>query len=93
MLLVDTPGLILQQDQAGGGTRVLRSALQVDDIVDPIQPVESLLEKIEKPEILRHYRIGNFSNATEMLEQIAKKKGLVDEVVQEQSQEGASGKK
>lgn len=44
----------------------------------PIEPVEELLQKIEKTEILRFYRIGNFETTLEMLEQIAKKKGLVE---------------
>ena len=56
----------------------MRSALQVDEIMYPIEAVEELKKKIEKTEILRFYRIGNFTSTLEMLEQIAKKKGLVE---------------
>jgi len=56
----------------------LRSAVQVDDLLDPIEPIAHLLTKIAKSEILRHYRIGNYNNINELLDQIAKKKGLVD---------------
>jgi len=37
-----------------------------------------MLVKIERSEILRVYRIGNYKNTDEMLEQIAMKKGLVE---------------
>jgi len=43
--------------------------------------LEQLLPKIDKSEILRHYRIGNYNNTTEMLNLIALKKGLVDKQV------------
>ena len=36
------------------------------------------MTKIEKAEILRHYRIANYKDIKEMLELIAVKKGLVD---------------
>ena len=44
----------------------------------PIESVEEIVKKIDKTEILRHYRIANFSSSVEMLELIAKKKGLVE---------------
>lgn len=44
----------------------------------PIESVEELVNKIEKTEILRFYRIANFTTTLEMLELIAKKKGLVE---------------
>jgi len=33
---------------------------------------------VEKTEILLHYRIGNYESLTDMLGQVAAKKGLVD---------------
>jgi hypothetical protein len=34
----------------------------------PVEPVKEIMEKIEKAEILRFYRIGNFDGVLEMLE-------------------------
>jgi hypothetical protein len=56
----------------------MRSALQVDEIMYPIEAVEELIPKIEKIEILRFYRIANYKTTLEMLEKIAYKKGLVE---------------
>jgi len=44
----------------------------------PIEAVEEIIKKIDKTEILRFYRIANFTTTLEMLELIAKKKGLVE---------------
>jgi len=42
--------------------------------------LEPVLAKIEKSEILRMYRIGNYETTDEMLDQIAMKKGLTEQV-------------
>ena len=52
--------------------------MQVDEIMYPIEAVEEIVKKIEKTELLRFYRIANFNTTVEMLELIAKKKGLVE---------------
>lgn len=59
--------------------------MQVDEIMYPIEAVEEIVKKIDKTEILRFYRIASFTTTVEMLEFIAKKKGLVEhrEVVTE----------
>lgn len=36
------------------------------------------MTKVDKTEILRHYRIANFETTVQMLENIAVKKGMVD---------------
>jgi hypothetical protein len=78
-MFLDSPGIILQsKKEAHTQTQIMRSALQVDEIMYPIESVEELVNKIEKTEILRFYRIANFTTTLEMLELIAKKKGLVE---------------
>jgi len=44
---------------------------------DSIKPVESLINCIEKSELLKFYRIGNFTNTDEFLAQVAKKRGML----------------
>jgi len=56
--------------------RFLRSALQVDEIESPAGMIPSVLAKVEKPEILRHYRIADFDSVPKLLELLAFKKGL-----------------
>lgn len=40
----------------------MRSAVQVADLADPVSMVDDIISKIEKDEILRHYRIANFKD-------------------------------
>ena len=75
MTIFDTPGIVISQ--SGDGTRQVRSALQVDEIEDPIEAAKDVCAKVEKVELLRHYRIGNFENIDQLLENLAIKKGLV----------------
>jgi pantoate kinase len=44
----------------------------------PVEPVEEIMLKIDKVEILRFYRIPDFETTVQMLENIAVKKGLVE---------------
>jgi len=70
---------------------VVRSALQVDEIADPITAVNNLLAMVEKTEILLHYRIGNYDDVQDMLAQVAVKKGFVE--MEEIPSDSIKGKK
>lgn len=48
--------------------KIIRSSVQVDDIMDPVSAVSELIDKIDKCEILRIYRIPNYNTIDEMLE-------------------------
>lgn len=50
----------------------------IDEIMFPVEPVEEIMQKVEKTEMLRYYRIPNFETTVEMLQNIAVKKGLID---------------
>ena len=55
----------------------------VDELKDPISLIPDIMSKLEKAEILRHYRIANYTDINNMLELIAQKKGLVEKQKQE----------
>jgi hypothetical protein len=46
---------------------ILRSAIRVEDIIDPIRPVEALINRVDKDELLKFYRIANFGKVEEFL--------------------------
>lgn len=71
----NSPGALVPNE---GENKIIRSALQVEDLTDPIKALENVMAKVEKSEILRMYRIGNYQTTDEMLDQIAHKKGLVE---------------
>ena len=65
-----------KEEEQSQKMRFLRSALQVDEIENPAGMIPSVLAKVEKPEILRHYRIADFDSVPKLLELLAFKKGL-----------------
>jgi ribosome biogenesis GTPase A len=85
MKIVDSPAIV-QSQGAGIGYRQLRSALAVEEIEDLAAATEQVMAKVPKVELLRHYRIGDFQTAEELLEQVARKKGLLREEAVEQTQ-------
>lgn len=87
MTLIDSPGILVQgiiTEKEGSVNdpndshqmRVLRSALQVDELVNPEKVIQSVLTKVDSMEIMRHYRIAQFTSVTELLKLVALKKGL-----------------
>jgi nuclear GTP-binding protein len=74
--LVDSPSIMLQRQEGASPLQVIRTAAHVDELPDPVALVVEIVQRVEKEEILRHYRIANFKDTQEMLEFIAVKKGL-----------------
>lgn len=76
IILIDSPGVVLStKDQTD--SLILRQAIKVDEITDPLRPVEALLSRVEKEELLRFYRIADYNTQSEFLAQIARKKGFL----------------
>jgi len=50
LVFIDAPAIILQQNSGpdSKGTKVVRSALQVDEIANPIEAVKELLGIVDK---------------------------------------------
>jgi hypothetical protein len=45
--------------------------------------IPSILAKVDKTEILRHYRIANFDSVDKLLELVAHKKGFINSIERE----------
>ena len=66
IVLLDSPGVVLAtSDQTD--SLILRSAVRVEDINDPLRPVEALLGRIEHEQLLKYYRIGQFTTTESFL--------------------------
>jgi len=76
IVLLDSPGVVLSTNEQSDSL-ILRQAIKVEDLTDPIKPVEALLNRIEKEQLLKFYRIGLYQTAEQFLAQVAKKKGLL----------------
>ena len=59
IVLLDSPGVVLTNSEQSDSL-ILRSAVRVEEISDPIRPVEALVNRIESEQLLKFYRIGQF---------------------------------
>jgi len=71
--LLDSPGVIFAN--ADERTLVLRNIIKLSDIKDPISPIEDILQKVNKSQLLIQYEIADFSTVTEFLTNIAFRRG------------------
>lgn len=59
IMLLDSPGVVLStKDQSD--SLILRQAIKIEELEDPIRPVEALIARIEREEILNLYGITDF---------------------------------
>ncbi|KAJ8901741.1 hypothetical protein NDN08_003947 [Rhodosorus marinus] len=73
--LIDSPGIVF----ATGKTNalVLRNCIKVENLEDPIGPVEFILERCGHEVLMAAYAIPTFDGVTECLALVAKKRGKV----------------
>ena len=66
IVLLDSPGVVLATSEQTDSL-ILRSAVRVEDVIDPLRPVEALLKRIEQDQLLKYYRIGAFTTTESFL--------------------------
>ena len=76
IVLIDSPGVVLStQEQAD--SLILRQAVRVEDIVDPVRPVQALLNRVEADQLMKYYRIAAWKDVDSFLGQVARKRGFL----------------
>lgn len=73
IVLLDSPGVVLSKDNSD--SLILRNVIKIDDLEDPITPVEAMINRISKKELTKTYRISDFNTVNEFLASIARKTG------------------
>ena len=75
IVLLDSPGVVLStKDQSDA--LILRSAIKPEDIEDPIRPVEALVARVDREELVNMYNV-EFKNVEELLGHISRSKGFL----------------
>ncbi|VDN55414.1 unnamed protein product [Dracunculus medinensis] len=74
--LLDSPGVILaNKNELDNVEYALKNAIRIDNLSDPITPVQAILRRCSKDMLMLHYSIANFENVDDFLAQIARKIG------------------
>jgi len=76
IVLIDSPGVVLASTE-NADSLILRSAIRVEELADPVRPVEALIGRIGKDELIKFYRIAQFDDVDGFLGQVARKRGML----------------
>lgn len=73
IILLDSPGVVLSKENSD--SLILRNVIKIDDLDDPITPVEALLNRVDNTELVKLYKIPKFSTVNEFLAAVARNTG------------------
>lgn len=80
--LLDSPGVVFAKNTVveGGSDHMssilaLRNAINIDNLADPTLPIEALLNRINRSDLMTFYRLTHFDTPKEFLNQVAKRFG------------------
>ncbi|XP_051933285.1 guanine nucleotide-binding protein-like 3-like protein isoform X2 [Hippocampus zosterae] len=72
--LLDCPGIVMATSTSDAAM-ILRNCVKIEQLVDPIPPVEAILRRCDKAQILQHYGVPDFHTALEFLALLARRQG------------------
>ncbi|KAJ6237874.1 guanine nucleotide-binding protein-like 3 [Anaeramoeba flamelloides] len=73
----DCPGVILSSESSSESDLCLRNAVKVEQLKDPIAPIEIILQKCNHEHLQSIYKIDPFQDAADFLKKIAKRRGMI----------------
>ncbi|XP_071349320.1 guanine nucleotide-binding protein-like 3-like protein [Trachinotus anak] len=72
--LLDCPGIVMATSTTDAAM-ILRNCVKIEQLVDPLPPVEAILRRCNKAQILEHYGVPDFHTALEFLALLARRQG------------------
>ncbi|XP_020489471.1 guanine nucleotide-binding protein-like 3-like protein [Labrus bergylta] len=72
--LLDCPGIVMATSTSDAAM-ILRNCVKIEQLVDPLPPVEAILRRCNKAQIIEHYGVSDFHTALEFLAMLAKRQG------------------
>uniref|UniRef100_A0A4W6ENU2 G protein nucleolar 3 like n=1 Tax=Lates calcarifer TaxID=8187 RepID=A0A4W6ENU2_LATCA len=72
--LLDCPGIVMATSTTDAAM-ILRNCVKIEQLVDPLPPVEAILRRCNKAQIIEHYGVPDFHTALEFLALLARRQG------------------
>ncbi|XP_062319039.1 guanine nucleotide-binding protein-like 3-like protein [Osmerus eperlanus] len=72
--LLDCPGIVMATSTTDAAM-ILRNCVKIEQLVDPLPPVEAILRRCNKAQIMEHYGVPDFHTALEFLALLAQRQG------------------
>eukprot|EP00013_Stygamoeba_regulata_P029107 CAMPEP_0177656746 /NCGR_PEP_ID=MMETSP0447-20121125/15760_1 /TAXON_ID=0 /ORGANISM="Stygamoeba regulata, Strain BSH-02190019" /LENGTH=609 /DNA_ID=CAMNT_0019160943 /DNA_START=247 /DNA_END=2076 /DNA_ORIENTATION=- len=73
--LLDCPGIVFSSQETTDSGLVLRNCVKLEQLVDPLAPVDVILRRCRPEHLMRLYAIPTFDDSTQFLEEVAKRRG------------------
>ena len=73
--LLDSPGLVLMSGDQGDAATALRNAFKIEQLDDPALPVEAILRRADRRQLMLHYKLPMFTTTAEFLLLLARRQG------------------
>lgn len=74
--LLDCPGIVMSKEE-DSASLALKNCLKIETLDDPTAPIELLLKRCNKQQLIMNYKIADFADVTEFLVLVAKRCGKV----------------
>ncbi|KAM3911046.1 guanine nucleotide-binding protein-like 3-like protein [Leptodactylus fuscus] len=72
--LLDCPGIVMATSTSDAAM-ILRNCVKIEQLLDPVGPVEAILRRCNKDQIIQHYKVTDFRDTLEFLAMLAKRQG------------------
>ncbi|XP_075951719.1 guanine nucleotide-binding protein-like 3-like protein isoform X1 [Anarhichas minor] len=72
--LLDCPGIVMATSTTDAAM-ILRNCVKIEQLVDPLPPVEAILRRCNKAQIMEHYGVSDFHTPLEFLAMLARRQG------------------
>jgi nuclear GTP-binding protein len=74
--LLDCPGIVMARDE-DSASLALKNCIKVENLEDPIAPIDLLIKRCNKEQLVLRYKIAEFADSIDFLSQVAKRQGKV----------------
>jgi nuclear GTP-binding protein len=74
--LLDCPGIVMSRDE-DSASLALKNCIRIESLDDPTAPIELLLKRCNREQLIVCYKISEYKDAADFLTQIAKRCGKI----------------
>lgn len=73
--LLDCPGIVLPGGESSDAAAALRNAVKIENLDDPVTPVDAILQRADKKQLMIYYQLPEFKTTDQFLAVLAKRLG------------------
>jgi len=77
--LLDCPGIIFDPGLISEADAALRNCIKIEQIEDPVLPIEAIVRRCNKEKLCQLYHIDEFKDTTDFLDKVAQKRGKIQQ--------------